>query len=573
MKWINNLKVGRKLILYILCSLTGLFSVGITGYYFLLSSSKSLDSMYNERLLSSEWINESRIEAEVITADMYRLIATINTNENYNLLQDIDIRSGKFNNYMEQYKNLNLDSFEISKIKEVEDNLYKYIEGRKTVINLAMENKNKEAYEYYKENVATYERDFFNGMVELGEHNREIAEKINNINKSNFKLAVRIFFSIVITISILVILLGVLLTKQIIERLNDFVVFIENLAQGDFSLKINQKNLEDKSEFGIVSKALDKMTKNIVALVKQLGNTSEQLVISSENFNVSVEQSAEASNFIAGSVTTMANGADNQLSFANDATKVVRNIAEKVNIVSYSTKSVSKLADNAEIIANDGEEAVEKAISQMERIEQKTSETSEIISKLEKKSVEIGQIVDTIGIISEQTNLLALNAAIESARAGEGGRGFSVVAEEIRKLAEQSQQSTKEIAEIINYVQNKTDNAVFLMNENSEQVNIGAKVVKVAGASFREILKMIREISEQIHKISNSINDINNGTKISVDSVNNIKSISMNIANESQTISAAAEEQLSSVEEIALSSKILYQMSEDLRNIINKFKI
>ena len=112
MRWLNNLKVGKKLSLLIVCSLIGLLAVGITGYYFLLSSSKSIDSMYNERLLSSEWLNESRIHARAISADIYKLMVTTDKNENDSLNKDIDTRAGEFNNYMNQYKNLKLDSFE-----------------------------------------------------------------------------------------------------------------------------------------------------------------------------------------------------------------------------------------------------------------------------------------------------------------------------------------------------------------------------------------------------------------------------------------------------------------------------
>lgn len=573
MIWLNNLKVGKKLTMLIICSLVGLFAVGATGYYFLQVSSKSMDAMYNERLLSSEWLNESRIHARAISADIFRLMVTNDQNENSNLTKDIDTRAEEFNNYMVSYKKLKLDDFEASKISEIDSNLSKYREGRKIVINLAMENKNQEAYEYYEKNVESYADAFLNNLVELGEHNRQIAEKINAEDKANFSIAIVVFLSIVITASILIILLGILITKRITKRLNDFVVFIGALAQGDFSAKIKEENLKDKSEFGIVTNALDKMTKNIIELIKQLGNTSEQLVLSSEELTASAEQSADASNLVASAVTTMAHGADEQRSLANDTNEVVENISDKINVVSENSKSVSALTDNAKISANAGEDAVEKAVNQMEIIEQKTNETSTIISELEEKSVKIGQILDTIQNISQQTNLLALNAAIESARAGEAGKGFSVVAEEIRKLAEQSQGATKEIAEIINDVQNKTNSAVLVMNENSKEVSTGAKVVDVAGRSFREILQMITEISKQIHEISNSITEITVGTKESVTSVNNIQNISTKIADETQTISAAAEEQLASVEEIASSSKLLSQMSEELSSIINKFKI
>lgn len=573
MKWLNNLKVGKKLSLLIICSLVGLLSVGITGYCFLFLSNKSIDSMYNERLLSSECINEARMNAQIISADIYKLMVTTDEAQNENLNKDIDTRASNFNNYINQYKNLKLDAFETDKINEMENNLSKYRDGRKNAIDLALNNKNQEAYKYYEKNVSTYSDAFLNNLVELGNHNKQTAEKINNTNNLNFKAAIAIFIGIVIIASILIILLGIFITKNITKRLNDFVIFISCLAQGDFSLKIPQKNLQDKSEFGILSNAMDKMTKSIINLINQLANTSEQLVLSSEELTASADQSADASNLVATAVTNMAQGADEQLSFTNSTTKIVENIAHKIHIVSENTKSVSELTNNAKTSATTGEDAVEKAINQMKTIEEKTTETSAIISELEEKSIKIGQILDTIENISKQTNLLALNAAIESARAGEAGKGFSVVADEIRKLAEQSQESTKEISAIISDVQNKTNTAVSVMNENVKEVDTGSKVVNMAGTSFHEILQMVLEIAQQIHQISNSITEITAGTKDSVTSVNNIQNISINVADESQTISAAAEEQLASVEEIASSSKLLSQMSENLRSVINKFKI
>jgi methyl-accepting chemotaxis protein len=572
-KWINNLKVGKKLVLLIMCSLIGVLAVGATGYYYLLAASKNIDDMYNERLLSSEWLNEATIDEMYISSDLYRLMATGSKDEKISLSKDIDAHVQEFDTYLGFYKNLNLDSFEANKVREIEDNLSKYRNSRKAVLSLVLENKNDEAYGAYKKNVDSYVNIILNNFTKLGEHNKQIAEEISNRDRLNFKKAVIIFFVITIIATIFIILLGILITKCITKRLNDFVVFISALAQGDFSFKIKQDNLQDKSEFGIVSNAIDKMTKNIKDLIKQLGNESEKLVSSSEELTASAGQSADASSLVASAVMAMANGANDQLLFTNDTTKVVKNISEKINVVSENTKSVSMLTDNAKISVNAGEEAIEKAINQMEIIEQKTNETSKIISELEEKSAKVGKIIGTIESISEQTNLLALNAAIESARAGEAGKGFGVVAEEIRSLAERSQHATKEITEIINDVQNKTSSAVSVMNNNSEEVTTGTKIVDIAGASFREILKMIRKISGQINEISKSVNDINIGIKASVISVNDIKSISINIADETQTISAAAEEQVAFVEEIASSSKILSQMSEDLRNIINKFKI
>lgn len=573
MKWLNNLKVGKKLALLISCSLISLITIGIIGYIFLSLSNNAINTMYSERLVSSECINEARIDARAISADIYRLMVTDDKNENETLLKDIDSRASEFNNYITSYKKMKLDTFENDKLNEMEENLSKYRDGRKKVLDLANQNKNTEAYELYKKDVDPSVEAFMKNMIDLGDHNKKVAEELNKKNQSNFTFALRIFISIVGVAAIIIILLGLIITKRITKRLNDFVVFIGELSKGNFSNKIPEVNLQDRSEFGLVSNALDLMTKSIVDLIKQLTHTSEQLLLSSEELTASTEQSADASNLVADSVTDVAQGADKQSLLSNTTSKSVEKMSNEIYNVSQNTNLVSELTDKAKVSVNEGEKAIDRSIEQMRIIEQKTDDTSSIICDLENKSKKIGQIIEVIESISSQTNLLALNAAIEASRAGEAGRGFSVVADEIRKLAEQSQSATEEITTIINDVQSKTKSAVMFMDESKKEVDTGTDVVNIAGQSFSEILKMVREISNQVYNVSNSINAITNEAKAAVTSINDIKNISTQVAEETQTISAAAEQQSASIHEIAESSKLLAKMSEDLSSVIRKFEV
>jgi methyl-accepting chemotaxis protein len=209
----------------------------------------------------------------------------------------------------------------------------------------------------------------------------------------------------------------------------------------------------------------------------------------------------------------------------------------------------------------------------MNKIEETTNASVEVVTVLGERSKEIGQIVDTISGIAGQTNLLALNAAIEAARAGETGRGFAVVAEEVRKLAEQSQGAAKQISDLISEIQKDTNTAVVTMNAGSEQVKIGAEVVGATGDSFKQIMQFVMEVSAQVKDISSAIQHMADNSQHIVTIVKKMDDLSIKGADEAQNVSAATEEQSASMQEIAFSSQNLAKMAEQLQQEVKKFKI
>jgi methyl-accepting chemotaxis protein len=258
---------------------------------------------------------------------------------------------------------------------------------------------------------------------------------------------------------------------------------------------------------------------------------------------------------------------------ANETSVTIDEMAKGIQQVAQNSMIATQSAEKTSISASSGGAAIEKTIDQMKVIEQKTDHTANIISELEGRSQQIGQIVEAITTIADQTNLLALNAAIEAARAGEAGRGFSVVAEEVRKLAEQSAQSAKEITELIHEIQERTNNAVSFMNDSKKEVKTGAEVANLAGDNFAEILTRVSEITNQIHEISAASQELTSGTDTVVMSARHTIKESEKAAEETQSISAATEQQSAAVEEIATASKHLADMAMELQNSILKFKV
>jgi methyl-accepting chemotaxis protein len=573
LNWLNNLKVARKLALLISVLLIALICVGGTGYYFLGKTNDALNKMYSEKLMTVELLNDNRNQARKIEGNTYALMITTDEKENKELLDDINKRVKIFDDNLTKYEQISMGDASKTKVKEIRDDLGKYRAVRAKVLELAVQNKNAEAYDLYKQQGKGLAEKFNDELRNFAEEANKSAEEMNKQNQKDFAFANTLFIAIILLSVLLGTLLGWIITKRITKRLNDVVGFLEIVSNGDFSKDVSQENIQDKSEFGTVSRAVNLMNKNIRELIKHLSNTSEQLAASSEELTASAEQSAQASNQVAGSVTEVAQGAEKQLHLANNANNVVHQISNAISQVAVNTGTVSTSAEKTAMTANNGEAAIKQAVNQMSIIEQKTNATAEVIGELEEKSKQIGQIVEAISSISGQTNLLALNAAIEAARAGEAGKGFAVVAEEVRKLAEQSHEAAKQITDLISQVQSKTDSAVTFMNDNKKEVDTGANVVSVAGQSFNEILTMVRDMTNQIHEISASIQKITSGTQNVVNSVQDIDRESRNASEQTQSISAATEEQSASIEEIASASQHLAKMAENLQMAIRKFKI
>ena len=211
-------------------------------------------------------------------------------------------------------------------------------------------------------------------------------------------------------------------------------------------------------------------------------------------------------------------------------------------------------------------------VDQMNAIADTVVSSSEVVAKLGERSKEIGNIVEVISGISGQTNLLALNAAIEAARAGEHGHGFAVVAEEVRKLAEESQNASKQIGDLIRAIQEETEEAVTAMETGRTEAEKGRENVAATGEGFSEILSMIRRIQENAGSIKATMDDLGQRAAKIDTATGEIHDAASKVASESQTVSAATEEQAAGMEEIAASSRGLSDMAHELNTAAAKFK-
>ena len=358
--------------------------------------------------------------------------------------------------------------------------------------------------------------------------------------------------------------------RSIARPLQELAHNAGQLAQGDLTGKIATTGA---LEINQLAEALTKMQTNFKQIIKNIVVTSEQVAASSEELTAGAEQSAQAASQVADSITQVSVSTEKQLAATNAATIIVTQMSSNIQHIAHQANMVSTTSDQTAHVANNGGRDVDIAIKQMNAIEQSVISSAQVVTILGERSKEIGQIVDTIAGIAGQTNLLALNAAIEAARAGEQGRGFAVVADEVRKLAEQSHDAAKQISTLITDIQNETTKAVQAMNSGTQEVKKGTEVVNNAGHSFREITKSVEQMSGQIREISGAIQEIASGSQDIVTTIQDINNISRDTSLETQTVSATTQEQSATMEEIAHSSHSLAKMAEELQTAVYKFKM
>ncbi len=299
---------------------------------------------------------------------------------------------------------------------------------------------------------------------------------------------------------------------------------------------------------------------------------NQLLTSSSEQLTISTDENKRATTQIVESIQVFAGTVDSQAEIIHKSSNAVREMSSSIQNISHKADTVNVMSNKSMEAVVVGNQTIQTAIEQMQIIQQTVHALEDTVQTLGTRSQEIGHIVEAITQIADQTNLLALNAAIEAARAGEHGKGFAVVADEVRKLAEQSAQSTLQIKDIITYIQKDTKLAVESMAIGTAEVVKGIEVTTIAGQSFGEIRSNVQQVTKEVGEISQAAkvislhsDEVANGIEIVLERTNE------NVAS-AQNISAATEEQLATMEEIASSAEALAEMSDNLQQSIQQFK-
>ncbi|HHV62671.1 MAG TPA: HAMP domain-containing protein [Firmicutes bacterium] len=436
----------------------------------------------------------------------------------------------------------------------------------------------------------------------------------------------------VLVISVIIILVALVLTFVIAGTISSPVKaaadMLKDIAQGegDLTRRLKVSTNDEVGElanwFNIFIGKLQDILRNVAESATQVASTSEELSASAEESAKAVEQISETVQQVASGAQEQSTSAANTASSVTQLTQAVNQVAKGAEsqvqsihgaseLVASMRKSLDETLDvlqtvgssvqgNAES-ATKGSDSVRDVVSSMERIRTTTGNVAERIGELNDHSQEIGRILEVIDDIAEQTNLLALNAAIEAARAGEHGRGFAVVADEVRKLAERSSRETKAIADLIGRVKQATEKAVEAIDSGRKEVEAGSVIAQEAGRALEEILasanqtqklvgdlisssRALKDASLNVEKaIAEVVSVAEENTAATEEmaasieemkkAIDNVAAVSEESAAAVEEVSASTEEVNASIQEMSASAESLAEMAQKLQELVAKFKV
>ena len=385
--------------------------------------------------------------------------------------------------------------------------------------------------------------------------------------------------SVVIVILLVIILTVVALYygSKIANPLIKVSKQLDNMASGNFCNSDETENLwklkKTNNEIGQMTESLEKLHVNIRELMKKIGDTTSYVAAAAEELSASASQSADASELVANSCTSIAGSCQTQIRAVADTSSETKGFISNMEEFSSAINRSGEMINQTNNAASQGGVDINNAMNQMDVIRQSVEDTSSVIDQLGEQLQTINTFADTISSIASQTNLLSLNASIEAARAGEAGKGFAVVAQEINQLAEQSDTASKQISDRISEILEKANSAVEAMKIGLSNVQDGSEVVQNAGNTFNDIVEMVHEISEESSRMQQIVGKLSTGTSTIADDIDKIEDMSSNVAEETESVSAASQQQTATSHEIAVASDKLAETAQELQSFVVQFEI
>lgn len=570
----DNFKVKTKIFILSATMFVLTIIIARIGYINISKSNENIESIYSEYLLAVQYINEARAQSNLIDEDTnYIIMHTNNKNRQKQKIEDRNNDLKSFNETWEKYKSLDLDKEEKDLIPIIDNELKKYGNLVNESIELSLEGKQKEAIDKL-DSLESIKKSFQKHLTILSDYNEKCSQEVNKENDIEYRKTIIIFFILLIISAVIAIISTIIISKNISDPLKQCVGYFNLLAKADFSYETPEKFIKRKDEIGELAKAtssMEKYIKQLIINVQKEGSSIENIVnvVSGDinDLNADIEGVSATTEQLSASMQETAASAEEMSATSQQIEEAINSIAEKSQEGAVEAGEINK---RAKITKQNVKAAQKKSYEMLKNTQTKLEKAIEESKVVEKINV----LSDAIMQITSQTNLLALNAAIEASRAGEAGKGFSVVAEEIRKLAEKSKDTVVEIQSVTNKVTESVNNLTGNANN----------LLKFVSTDVDEDYNSMIEVAERYRKdaefIDNLVTDFSSTSEEVLASVKGVLETIDGVAQASSEGAGGTTEIADKVASVTnKSSNVLQQVSkskesaEKLRDEISKFKI
>ncbi|CAM2839451.1 methyl-accepting chemotaxis protein [Hathewaya histolytica] len=563
-KVIRNIRITH-IILFLACTGT-LVSIIIGSFGFIATSkiNSNVANMYDDQLMPITYI--STIKENFMSIRLNHANTKIGFNPKY--MTDIEENEKAILDSYKKYTSTPSDETEQKYLQSFSDNYKIYLELVKKSI-ADMEGGKKLSKEE-AEKISNIGDKIEKCLDDLNKYDIKYAESDKFESDKIFKINRNLLIGILITCTLIFSFIAILTIRIIKTYLNNVDNMLKELASGNLDLDIKD---EGRNEFEHMKMNIGNTVKSFSQIIKTLKEKTELINVSSENLSAISEEMASSSDNVSNAINDVAKGTGDQAESLVDITNILNEFSVSVNEIVSSLSELNISAKDVSKTANISSEKMVELDSSFKFVGSTFKNFAEKIEVLGNSINKIDEITILINNIAEQTNLLALNAAIEAARAGESGRGFAVVADEIRKLAEQSKESSNNISVLINEISKETKNIVQHTGDIDGRLKNSSDVISDSLVSFKEIITSIEDVVPKINALNKTAEDIEKEKNNIFERVEGASSIAEEISASSEEIAASSQEMNSSSQEVAKTANGFASLTMELQEGINRFKI
>lgn len=577
MGFIRDISVAKKLACIGVLAFIATIIVGWVGYSSIREARTDMEELYNEDTMSIYYCAQVRYNTRYSQIQASLQAYTTNPEQRQDRIKKFNAAVAEAEDFMQKYEALHAKHPKRAEMAaKVRKDFDAYVANSKKLLDMNAYGEGvdeRAPMNYYQEHVMPLAVNMSADLEAVQSRSLEDAQKGIEKGEADMNDAV---FRMVVTCAVIIVVLTfaiAFVTRQIIGPLQLVIMVCEKLSRGDFRTGGKIGSIARGDEFGRMEAAVRDMRITVNNLIKKVITSTEQLAASSQELTATAHQSALASEQVAQRVTSSAGAVIEQQKDVEEAMESIDNTMNSISNLNQTAGEVTANVTESHKQAQDGSSAIGHAVDKIVSVEEIVNSSTITVDKLGQRSQEIGQIVETISGIAEQTNLLALNAAIEAARAGEHGRGFAVVADEVRKLAEESQNAAKRITDLISAIQNDTTDAVNSMQKGNAAVKEGTESVSQLKVAFDKILEASDAVADKAHGMSGDLKVVSDDTENVRNRSSKISENSRRVAADMESVSAAAEQQSAAAEEIASASEALAQLAHGLQTAVGEFKV